>query len=226
VADLDLSQLAPTDIPLALADAHWRLEPGDMVRLRFGSGLDPALEQDLVEGAGFEARQRDHERLLSLPDTVGAGMGLLVCGLNPSIYAAETGVGFGRPGNRFWPAALDAGLVGAARDPRGALADDGIGMTDLVKRATRRADELLTEEYRHGVERVERLVAWLAPGAVCFVGLAGWRAAVDKKAVAGPQDRRLGDRPVYVMPSTSGLNAHATRADLAAHLSAASLLSE
>ena len=38
------------------------------------------------------------------------------------------------------------------------------------------------------------------------------------RAVAGWQDRTLGSRPVYVMPSTSGLNAHSTQADLTAHL--------
>ncbi len=146
-------------------------------------------------------------RARTLPDTVGPGMRLLVCGLNPSVYSADAGVGFARPGNRFWPAALAAGLVTVDRDPRHALIEHGIGMTDLVKRATPRADELTRDEYRAGLARVERLVAWLQPGAVCFVGLAGWRAAVDRKAVAGEQPDGIGGRPVYVMPSTSGLNA-------------------
>jgi hypothetical protein len=56
---------------------------------------------------------------------------------------------------------------------------------------------------------------------VCVVGLAGWRAAVDRRAVPGWQERRLGDRPVYVMPSTSGLNAATPLTDLTAHLQAA-----
>ena len=66
-----------------------------------------------------------------------------------------------------------------------------------------------------------RLCRRLSPAAVCFVGLAGWRAAVDRKAVAGWQDSPLGDTPAYVMPSTSGLNARVGRADLVAHLNAA-----
>ncbi len=91
-------------------------------------------------------------------------------------------------------------------------------MTDLVKRPTRRADELTTEEYAHGLRRVEHLVGWLQPRVVCFIGLAGWRSAVDSKAVAGLQERTLGGRPVYLMGSTSGLNAHATPTSLAEHL--------
>ena len=99
-------------------------------------------------------------------------------------------------------------------------------MTDLVKRATPRADELTRDEYRAGLARVERLVQWLQPGAVCFVGLAGWRAAADRRAVAGVQPDGLGGRPVYVMPSTSGLNARTPPSELAEHLRAALALAD
>jgi TDG/mug DNA glycosylase family protein len=99
-------------------------------------------------------------------------------------------------------------------------------MTDLVKRATVAAAELTADEYRAGLERVRRLVAWLRPGAVCFIGLAGWRAAVDRRAVAGVQPADLGGVPVYVMPSTSGLNARVPAAELADHLRAAARLAD
>ena len=82
----------------------------------------------------------DATRARTLPDTVGPGMRLLLVGLNPSEYAADAGAGFARPGNRFWPAALAAGLVTRTHDPFHALRVDGVGMTDLVKRATPRAD--------------------------------------------------------------------------------------
>ena len=175
----------------------------------------PAERRDRA-GRGLVLR-----REYTLPDTVGAGMRLLVCGLNPSPYAADAGVGFGRPGNRFWPAALAAGLVTADRDPRRALVVDGVGMTDLVKRVTARAAEVGRAEYRAGLERVERLCEWLRPEAVCMVGLAGWRAAADPKAGPGWQGRKLGPAPVYVMPSTSGLNARIGLEDLTRHLRAA-----
>jgi double-stranded uracil-DNA glycosylase len=70
------------------------------------------------------------------------------------------------------------------------------------------------------------LVRWLQPGSVCFVGLAGWRTVVDRKATAGLQPEPLGDRPVYVMPSTSGLNGRSNLADLTAHLGAAASLAD
>ena len=99
-------------------------------------------------------------------------------------------------------------------------------MTDLVKRATTGAAALTAAEYRAGFGRVDRLVRWLGPAAVCFVGLAGWRAAVDRRAGAGPQPSGIGGRPVYVMPSTSGANAHASLDTLTAHLRAAAALAD
>ncbi|WP_419926942.1 uracil-DNA glycosylase family protein [Candidatus Poriferisocius sp.] len=192
----------------------------------------------LMEGAGFALDGMERmgrppkaatlvvrgRRAQTLPDTVGPDMRLLVCGLNPSVYAADAGAGFARPGNRFWPAALAAGLVSTDRSPRRALIDHGMGMTDLVKRATPRADALTSREYRQGLDRLSWLAGWLKPAAVCFVGLAGWRAAVDRKAQAGPQSRELGGCPVYVMPSTSGAAAGYRLADYVSHLRQAAAL--
>ena len=239
-------------LPMALADLHDALEPGAPVAVRMFQGDYEGEElpgddfpgrffalwdrdhlRDVLVGAGFtvtslrvadRAFQIQLTRARTLPDTVAAGMRLLICGLNPSIYSADVGVGYARPGNRFWPAAIAAGIVTRDRDARHALGVHGVGITDLVKRATVSAGELTTAEYRDGMGRVERLVRWLRPGAVCFVGLTGWRAAVDRHAKAGVQPEAIGGVPAYVMPSTSGLNAHARLSDLIEHLGAAAAL--
>jgi TDG/mug DNA glycosylase family protein len=212
----------------------------DLFPGRFFSFWEREELADLLLGAGFavealEATGRPDRfpewlvrarRMRTLPDLVGPGMRLLVCGLNPSLVSADAGVPFFRPGNRFWPAALAAGLARRERDPLDALRACGVGFTDLVKRATARADELEAREYREGLVRVERLVRWFAPRAVCFVGLAGFRAAVDRRARAGIQPAPLGGHPVYLMPSTSGAAASVSLADLTAHLSAAAALAD
>lgn len=227
---------APVELTFIGGDSEGRdLFAGDDFPGRFFSRWTADRLEDVLVGAGFDdieiteqgAPDRDisitacARRARTLPDTVGAGMRLLVCGLNPSLHAADAGVGFVTASNRFWPAALSAGLVTRDRDPHHALLDAGVGMTDVVKRATGRADELRAAEYRTGMERLDRLCRWLQPAAVCFVGLAGWRAAVDRAASPGWQARHLGDRPVYVMPSTSGLNAAVSIAALTDHLRAA-----
>ncbi|MGO8873181.1 MAG: methyltransferase domain-containing protein [Acidimicrobiales bacterium] len=202
--------------------------PGDDVGGRFFAGWKADRLVDVVTGAGFAVEDgsvvvTDDElrlratRARTLADTVGEGMRLLVCGVNPSIFSADAGIGYARPGNRFWPAALATGIIARDRDPADALAC-GLGMTDFVKRPTRTAAEVTADEYRRGFARVERLVEWLLPGAVCFTGLSGWRTAVNPKAAAGVQPEGIGGRPAYVLPSTSGLNARTSLAELAGHL--------
>ena len=253
-ASMSYHHLPRTAVPMALADLHAALAldapldltavhgdyegdalPGDDFPGRFFSCWTEQPLTDVLVGAGFEVEVVGREgpnvaakarRIRTLADTVGPGMRLLVCGLNPSLYAADAGVGFARPGTRFWPAMVEAGLVcpESGRDPRHLLAAHGIGVTDLVKRATAAAAELGTDEYRGGVERVRRLVTWLRPGAVVFVGLDGWRRAVDRRAVPGVQPDGFAGVPTYVMPSTSGLNASTSRHHLVEHLRAAASL--
>ena len=231
--DIHVAAPEPPLLPLALAAVHRRLAVGAKVTLRVavadarGASVDVPT---LATGAGFDVDRvepgRGAVRLVAtrartLPDIVGPGMQVLVCGLNPSVVAADAGYGYAGATNRFWPAAVASGLVSRPRDPLHALHEHGVGMTDLVKRATPGASVLTAAEYRAGVDRVAGLVAWLRPSIVLFVGLAGWRAAIDRVAAPGLQPERFGGAPAYVMPSTSGLNAHSRIADLTAHMAAA-----
>lgn len=236
-------------LPLALAQLHRATRPGAPIAIsmkrgeyegnalpdddfpgRFFACWEPEPLAEVVEGAGFELTARDAvdswihlrgHRARTLPDYVAPGLRFLVCGLNPSLRAADAGFGYAGPSNRFWPAALAAGLVTHDRDPRRVVRDDRVGMTDLVKRATVGAGELRPAEYRAGAERVERIVRWLEPRVVCFVGLAGYRVAVDRRARPGVQTQSFGGVVTYVMPSTSGLNAGTSLAELTDHLRAA-----
>jgi TDG/mug DNA glycosylase family protein len=228
---------APARLTMMVGDGDGPF-PGDDFPGRVFTRWQPDVWRDVLLGAGFELEAFEEDpgegpdrwmdatvrRARTLPDFVAPDMRILVCGLNPSLYAADRGIGFARPGNRFWPAALAAGVVSRDRDPTDALLGHGVGMTDLVKRATSRADELTRAEYVAGAARVERLAARLRPRVVCFVGLAGYRAAVDRQAVAGLQPLRFGGVAAYVMPNPSGVNAHATVASLTDHLRAVASL--
>ncbi len=144
------------DWPMQLVDLHRRTAADQVVRITLATDTSGRLRLgDVIVGGGFdivdspddEALERRAEsspsviravRRWTLPDTVSADMQLLVCGLNPSPTSADRGVGFGRPGNRFWPAAVQAGLVSRPFDADNALRQHGIGMTDLAKRTTKR----------------------------------------------------------------------------------------
>jgi TDG/mug DNA glycosylase family protein len=221
---------APLAIAMRRGDYSGHALPGDTFTGRFFASWEPEPLVAVVEGAGFGVETCETEgdwiqvrgtRLRTLPDFVGPDLRILMCGLNPSLRSADVGLGFAGPSNRFWPAAIEAGVATVARDPWHAITHHAMGMTDLVKRATVGAGELRASEYREGKARVERLVHWLRPGLICFVGLAGYRAAVDKGARPGLQAEPFGGVPAYVMPSTSGLNARTSRAELVAHLRAA-----
>jgi len=236
--------VARRDLPLALWDLHRVLRVGAPVRLvlfdgdaeldgypdddfpgRRFSGWETEHLRDVVEGAGFTdvtvstshgSHVVDARRGFRLADTVGPAMDVLIVGLNPSPLTAERGIGFVRPGNRFWPAAIASGLVSRDRDPLHALRHHRIGMTNLAPRPTRAAAELTRREYREGGARLERLVRWLEPGVVCVVGITGWRAAIDSTASVGLQPVPFGGSQVFVMHNPSGLNAHATVESLTA----------
>ncbi|MGI8662443.1 MAG: uracil-DNA glycosylase family protein [Acidimicrobiales bacterium] len=234
----DLHNALQLGAPLVLrvfgGDVEGATPADDAFPGRFFALWSEAELREVVERAGFSIGALDVSpsataevaitvqatRARALPDHVRAGLRVLCVGLNPSLHAADAGIGYVTGSNRFWRAAVAAGLVTRARDPRHAVAE-GVGFTDVVSRPSARADELSTAEYRDGFVRLERLCAWLQPGVVVFVGLAGWRAAVDRRAAPGPQARRVGGRRAYLLPSTSGLNARTSLDQLVEHLRAA-----
>ena len=226
--DLDLARLTPEATPAALAEWQRGQPPGAELDVH-GRWFGPVPFTLVATGAGTTVLTATEglglakwrlRRDATLADLVAPQLRVLIVGLNPSVVAAETGVPFVGPSNRFWGAALDAGLVPADRDPWRAFVDAHVGFTDLVKRATPRADSLTRAEYEDGAARVRAVVDWLTPAVVCFAGLTGYRRAVDAQAAVGEQSTRFCDATTYVMPNPSGANAHATRDGLAAHLGA------
>ncbi|MDX3798745.1 G/U mismatch-specific DNA glycosylase [Streptomyces sp. AK04-3B] len=153
-----------------------------------------------------------------VPDVVADGLRVLFCGINPGLMTAATGHHFARPGNRFWPVLHLSGFTPRLLKPaeQEELLAFGLGITNVVARATARADELTAQEYRDGGRLLADKVALREPRWLAVVGVTAYRAAFeDRKAVVGPQERRIGDTRVWVLPNPSGLNAHWTTATMA-----------
>lgn len=149
---------------------------------------------------------------------------MLFVGINPGLWTAATQTHFAHPGNRFYPALRLAGIIDRDLDrgepmtdqDRAYLVARGIGITNLVNRATARADELSPAELRAGRTRLEAFVAQHQPVVVAVAGLTAYRAAfADPKARGGEQADRLFGSRVWVVPNPSGLNAHETIGSLA-----------
>lgn len=145
-----------------------------------------------------------------MPDVVAGGLRLLVCGINPGLWSAWSGHHFAGPGNRFWPALHLAGLTPRVLSPweEERLLEHGVGVTNMVARATATAAELAPAEVREGRRRLEALVARHRPGAVAVMGMGAYRTAFDaRRAALGRQERDIGGAPAWVLPNPSGLQA-------------------
>jgi len=170
---------------------------------------------------------RGHE----VDDLVGPGLRLLFVGINPGLWTAAVKTHFAHPTNRFYPALAAAGITeyevdrvaGMTDADRAHLIVRGIGITNLVRRASARASELSTEELREGGERLQRFVAEHRPAVVAIAGVTAYREAFGERGAAlGRQPDTLESKArwsgaaLWVVPNPSGLNAHETVATLAA----------
>jgi double-stranded uracil-DNA glycosylase len=154
----------------------------------------------------------------TVKDVIAPGLKVLFCGINPGLYTAAIGHHFGRPGNRFWPALYSGGFTPRLLDPseKHELLALGYGITNMVSRATLRADELTAEELVAGAKVVTRKVLKFKPRYLAVVGISSYRIAFDRPAaIVGPQTETIGATRLWVLPNPSGLNAHYRPQELA-----------
>ncbi len=186
----------------------------------------------------FTQAELEEYRDQEVDDLIGPGLKLLFVGINPGLWTAAVCTHFAHPTNRFYQALAAAGITehevdrvaGMTDDDRARMIARGIGITNLVRRATARASELSREELRAGGEELLRFVAEHRPAVVAIAGITAYRDAFDERgAVLGRQPETLysADRwsgaALWVVPNPSGLNAHETVATLAAAYAAPAL---
>ena len=166
---------------------------------------------------GFSRAELDRYRNTTVPDLIGPGLRLLFVGINPGLWTAATKTHFAHPSNRFYPALTRAGIIERAIDPASGMTDEdrrhltdrGIGITNLVERATARAGELDAAELAAGAARLQRFVESHRPLVVAVAGITAYRTAFGRRrAIVGPQPERLAGAELWVVPNPSGLNAH------------------
>lgn len=153
----------------------------------------------------------------TVPDVVAPGLAVLFVGINPGLYSGAVGHHFARPGNRFWKTLHLAGFTDRQLSPfeERELTTYGVGITNLVERATAGADDISPEELRQGARGLERKVRRFRPAWVAFLGLGAYRTAFGRvEAQVGPQDHSIDRSGVWLLPNPSGLNAHYQLPDL------------
>lgn len=175
-----------------------------------------------------------------IEDLLPQPLRLLIVGINPGLWTGATGAHFARPGNRFYPALARAGITDRLIDPAAGYREEdlahlraiGLGITNLARRTTARADELTDAELREGARRLVATVGAHRPAAVAVAGITAYRTAFgQRRARSGRQDswpdtalalaideeaEALTATPLFVVPNPSGLNAHESVESLAA----------
>ncbi|MGY0235648.1 G/U mismatch-specific DNA glycosylase [Longispora urticae] len=149
----------------------------------------------------------------TIPDVLAPDLDVLFCGINPGLWSAAVGHHFARPGNRFWPALHRSGFTPEQLSPidSGTLPAYRLGLTDLVARASARADEIGYEELVAGGKSLVTKLEEYRPAWLAVLGVGAYRWAFGTPAATvGPQPAPLGDTRVWVLPNPSGLNAHYT----------------
>jgi TDG/mug DNA glycosylase family protein len=153
----------------------------------------------------------------SVADLLAPGLRVLFCGINPGLYSGAVGHHFARPGNRFWPVLHTAGFTNRELKPEEEekLLDWGVGITNLVNRATASASEVSRSELIAGRDTLEEKARRLKPFVLAVLGIGAFRSAFQlPRTKLGQQEMTLGDTLLWVLPNPSGINAHYQLKDL------------
>lgn len=153
----------------------------------------------------------------TVPDVIRPSLQVLFCGINPGLYSGAVGHHFARPGNRFWTALYAGGFTDRLLSPfeDQDLPRYGLGITNLVERATASADQLSPQELIEGGRRLVAKVHQHGPKFLAPLGIVAYRQAFKRpKATLGLQNEMIGSSCIWLLPNPSGLNAHFQMAEL------------
>jgi double-stranded uracil-DNA glycosylase len=172
----------------------------------------------LVRSCPLAAQRWSHwtslgERRRSLiryqPDILARGLDVIFCGLNPAASAAGAGHNFSSRSNRFWTVLQLAAFTDVRLQPQdeSRLLEYGCGITAVVGRPTKRADEVSPEEFLKARLGFETKIRRYAPRSIAFLGKRALSTMIGQPNVEwGRQPTEFAGTMAWVLPNPSGLN--------------------
>ena len=143
------------------------------------------------------------------PDILASGLKVVFCGINPAASALIAGSNFSNPSNRFRSVLYLSGFTDVrlqSKEER-RLLDYKCGITVVVRRPTKRAEEVSLQEFRRARPDFERRIRRYAPRAIAFLGKRAFLGMTNTAGVAwGRQPTRFAGTATWVLPNPSGLN--------------------
>jgi double-stranded uracil-DNA glycosylase len=145
----------------------------------------------------------------AVPDTLGPGVRVVFCGINPGHWSARAGAAFANPRNDFWRLLHAGGFTPTLLEPaeQSELLRYGLGLTNAARRTTRGSGDLRKADFAGAAERLDEIARDLRPDVIAFVGKAAYTGVYGGRVALGLQERRLHDTALFVLPSTSPANA-------------------
>jgi double-stranded uracil-DNA glycosylase len=142
----------------------------------------------------------------TLPDHLRKGMKLVIVGCHPTESSVRVGHYYAGRENEFWPMLFEGGVVPEPFDYRDdkRVIEFGIGLTDLVKRPSKSAEELSREDFAEGRIVLSQKLEEFAPRVVAFNGKLTYEQFSQRKCKFGLQKELLYGARVYVLPATAG----------------------
>ena len=152
----------------------------------------------------------------TLPDYLRSGMKLVIVGCNPGDRSARVGHYYAGRGNEFWLLLYKSGIVPELLEHRDdkRMIEFGIGLTDLVKRPTRGAEELRREEFAEGRILLAQKLEQYTPQVIAFNGKHTYENFSQRPCKPGLQKEQLYGAMVFVLPSTTEHDASGNGAKL------------
>ena len=150
----------------------------------------------------------------ALPDYLVRDLQILFVGINPGIRSATLGHHYAGHSNRFWKLLYEAELVPERLSYRedSRLPEWGIGLTNLVPRATAGIESLTADDYTAGRLVLLRKVQRYRPRVVALLGMTLYRLLFPVEARQasirpGLQLVTLHESALALLPNPSGRNA-------------------
>jgi len=145
----------------------------------------------------------------NIQDHLKKNLLVVFVGFNPSLVSGKTGHHYANKNNRFWKILYEAGLTKRKFKPEEdyKLMELGYGLTNIVERPTKSADEITKEEYAKGRETLKKKLLLYKPKIVCFVGKGVYKEYAQKTTICwGIQEHPVLPNVIeFVAPSSSGL---------------------
>nr|XP_012147705.1 PREDICTED: G/T mismatch-specific thymine DNA glycosylase-like [Megachile rotundata] len=155
----------------------------------------------------FDGLSEEEVQKFTLPDYLEMNLDMVFVGINPSLMAAHRGRYYAGPGNHFYKLLYESKLTPRCLtyEEDYKLLEYGIGLTNIVERATRSSADLKRLEIEKGSEVIKEKLYIYKPTIAVFNGKCIYKIFANKTADFnfGLQPECIGDTALWVTPSSS-----------------------